>query len=353
MNIINKVFGGFIVALLAMLVVGIVSYRNVDILVANAEAERHTYEVLSKVELVLALMEEAEADQRGFLITGDETYLDLFEHAEANIDIEEAELRSLLSNDPIQLLGIDSLETIMALERAELQLEIDLYRREGFAAAQARMMTGLERTLMENAQAIIANLVAEEEAILAIQHEAELASVAATRTAIIGGFSAATVLMLLIGFGLRRQLRRSFGLMLSGVGMIGGGKLDHRILLHTSDELGQLSNAIDEMVDSLEASQGETVAKERVELILATASEVSSRLSSASNEILAAVTQQVSTTEEQAVSVAETMSTVDEITQTATQSAERAKGVAEQSNRSIELGREGREVVERSVANMT
>lgn len=94
-------------------------------------------------------------------------------------------------------------------------------------------------------------------------------------------------------------------------------------------------------------------AEQERQRVFSTVTEVASRMSSASTQILAAVTQQASSTEEQAVSVAETMSTVDEITQTANQSAELAKSVADQSGRSVELGSEGRAVVEQTVANMT
>ena len=87
--------------------------------------------------------------------------------------------------------------------------------------------------------------------------------------------------------------------------------------------------------------------------VFATVTEVSDRLGTTSAEILASVTQQAPATEEQAVSVTETMTTADQVSQTASQSAEQAKGVAEEASRSVELGREGRAVVEKTVANMT
>jgi PAS domain S-box-containing protein len=74
------------------------------------------------------------------------------------------------------------------------------------------------------------------------------------------------------------------------------------------------------------------------------------KLSSASAQILASMTQQVTGAQEQAAAVAQTVSTVDQVTQTSEQTAQRAKGVGEAVARTLEIGQGGRKTVEDSIA---
>ena len=77
-----------------------------------------------------------------------------------------------------------------------------------------------------------------------------------------------------------------------------------------------------------------------------------SKFTSASAEILAGSTQQAAGAQEQAAAVAQTVTTVDEVTQTADQSAQRAKSVGEGVQRTLEIGKTGRKVVEDSLQAM-
>jgi methyl-accepting chemotaxis protein len=80
--------------------------------------------------------------------------------------------------------------------------------------------------------------------------------------------------------------------------------------------------------------------------------EAAGQLSSASAEILAGTTQQASGAQEQASAVTETMATVNEVTQTADQAAQRAKSVGDSVQRTLEIGKTGRKVVEDSLVAM-
>ena len=333
-------------------IIGAVSYRNINELVASVEIQRHTHEVLTSLEFVLALASDLETGQRGYLITGEDRYLEPYTAALVAIDVNVINLRNLTSDNPNQGPRLDSLDVLLSAKRAELQETIDLRRDVGFAAAQQLVLSDLGKEIMDAARVVIDDMVAEELALLSARDQEAEASVSTTRTTILGGFSVTAALLIVLAVGLRMSIGRSFKLLVDGVTEIGGGNLVHRIPLDTSDETGQLATAINGMAVSLEDAKKESVAKERVEEILATATEVSTRLRSASGEILAAVSQQVSSTEEQAVTAAETMSTVEEISQTADQSAERASSVANESSRSVELGLEGRAVVERTITNM-
>ncbi len=73
------------------------------------------------------------------------------------------------------------------------------------------------------------------------------------------------------------------------------------------------------------------------------------QLMSTSSEILAGTTQQATGAQEQAAAISQTVSTVTEVAQTAEQAAQRARGVGEAVQRTLEIGRKGRKVVEESI----
>ena len=75
-------------------------------------------------------------------------------------------------------------------------------------------------------------------------------------------------------------------------------------------------------------------------------------LTSASRQILATTTEQVSGAREQAAAVAETATTADEITQTAQQAAQRASSMGDAARRTAEVGEAGKKAVDGSIAAM-
>ena len=57
--------GGFVLALVLMLSIGIVSSRSTRQLAAHAESVKHTQEILTRLKSLLSHMTDSEAGQRG------------------------------------------------------------------------------------------------------------------------------------------------------------------------------------------------------------------------------------------------------------------------------------------------
>src|SRR5256885_10929549 len=90
-----KVRLGFGFALTCLGVVGIVSYLSVVRLNDSAASVAHTHEVLSSLELLLAAATDSETAERGYVITGDESYLEPYQQAAAVVDGQARRLREL------------------------------------------------------------------------------------------------------------------------------------------------------------------------------------------------------------------------------------------------------------------
>ena len=72
----SKIGGGFAVAFAALIVVGATSYLSTRKLLDTSQWVSHTHQVLEKLEGVLSLLKDAETGQRGYLLTGEDHYLE-------------------------------------------------------------------------------------------------------------------------------------------------------------------------------------------------------------------------------------------------------------------------------------
>src|SRR5438552_13285963 len=91
----RKVQVAFALALLCLGIVGLISYLSVVALNENAAWVEHTREVLNGLESMLAAATDSETAERGYVITGDEGYLDPYRQSAERVDIEAARLRRL------------------------------------------------------------------------------------------------------------------------------------------------------------------------------------------------------------------------------------------------------------------
>src|SRR5712672_3433562 len=131
----NKILGGFGTALVILIVVAAVSVRS---MVKNAEDRAwvtHTYVVLEKLDAVLSNLIDAETGQRGYIITGEASYLEPYNDARAHVNQNLAELRTLTADNPTQQHALELLEPTAATMLSTLQDRIEIRDREGMAAA--------------------------------------------------------------------------------------------------------------------------------------------------------------------------------------------------------------------------
>src|SRR4051812_24756781 len=91
---------GFLAALIALVVIAFLSYRSLELRGGAAARGARTVEVIDQIDSVLATLRDAETGQRGYLLTGDEAYLEPYAGARAALEQELTRLRELLGADP-------------------------------------------------------------------------------------------------------------------------------------------------------------------------------------------------------------------------------------------------------------
>src|SRR6266478_5920314 len=197
----RMVLGGFGIAMAILVFVGWQSYRNTARFTEASEWRTHTYEVLRNLDETVARLVDAETGQRGYLLTGEEAYLEPYRAAIKNIDQTIGELKSLTSDNSNQQKRIRILEPLVENKLTELQRTIELRKSEGFAAANRVVLQGSGKQLMDQIRAIIAEMANEEKDLLRIRTQEANESVKRTSRTILAG-TLVSISLLVLCFGL-------------------------------------------------------------------------------------------------------------------------------------------------------
>lgn len=152
--------------LLAILVNGLLAWRNFDNVVESERIVSHTHAVQAQVEVVRTTLVDAESGQRGYLLTGDSAYLAPYDAARSNIGAEVARLRTLTARDAAQQARVSNLESLISALLAEQQRTIDLRAQQQTDEAIAAIRTGSSQQTMESIRALLAEMDAAEEILL-------------------------------------------------------------------------------------------------------------------------------------------------------------------------------------------
>jgi len=141
---------------------GIVSYINIQTLNRDSDQVAHTHEVLLGLTQILSSMKDAETGQRGFVLTGRETYLAPYTDALGKIEERVLTVEDLTKDNPEQQRRIAPLKSHIAAKLHELNDTILLRRNKGFEAAQAEVLDDSGRQDMDAIRAQVAAMQATE-----------------------------------------------------------------------------------------------------------------------------------------------------------------------------------------------
>ncbi len=127
---------------------------------------RHTYEVLASIKDLEISLRDAESGQRGYVMTGDERYLEPYIGAIGEIAVEQEALRRLATDNPLQQSRLRALAPLLR-QRLDFMAEVRRVRRaSGFEPALGLIRTGVGRNQMLRAQAILRDMTTAEQGLL-------------------------------------------------------------------------------------------------------------------------------------------------------------------------------------------
>ena len=377
----TKIGGGFALALAALLIIGAVSYRSTTSVIEIMAKRTQATEVLVKISRLLSTLKDAETGQRGFLITGEDRYLEPYNAALVQSDQILKAVRELTRDNPNQQRRLDALEPLVAGKVAELKETIDLRRDpiKGFEAARQAVLTDKGKGLMDGIRKVLGDMERDQNDLYQqLADEAEQRA-KATQSTILLGTLLAFAFLSVAGFSITRNISGPLN-EISGVAeKIAGGDLKFQMADSArGDEVGRLSRTFSRMTKSLQGMAG--VAKliaasdlrvqvkpqseadvlgnafaTMVDNLRRTTAELSEGinvLASSASEILASTAQVASGAAETGTAIAETTSTVEEVKQTAQVSSQKAKYVSDSAQKATQVAQTGRKSVDASIEGM-
>lgn len=157
---------GFAISTILLVIIGVAAYISIVSLVETSLHVTHSYRVLSRIAAVLSAMQDAETGARGFVITGDASFLEPFESASNTANSLVGELRTLTADNPNQQRRIEQLETLVTAKLEKMQLDIDTRRRSGLEAAVEMVSEGVGKEIMDDIRSVLAAMEQEENNLL-------------------------------------------------------------------------------------------------------------------------------------------------------------------------------------------
>ncbi len=167
----RKVQLGFGSAILALLIVGAASYRGLVVSSASTRWVRHTHDVLETLQDLQFAMESIESSSRGFVLTGNENYLETYHRSRSRAAQDQAGLRSLTADNAQTQRQLPGLEQLAAQQIQEAERVIALRRGQGMEAAADALRGGGGQSREEELQAAVLQLQVEERRLLELRSE--------------------------------------------------------------------------------------------------------------------------------------------------------------------------------------
>uniref|UniRef100_UPI002FF8E484 response regulator n=1 Tax=Nostoc sp. TaxID=1180 RepID=UPI002FF8E484 len=247
-----KIGISFALSLATLTTIGLISYQSTNELIKTSRQENHTYQVLSQLEDLNLQVTNAETGQRGYIITGEQRYLEPYNAAIQVLNQKVEELQRLTADNPNQQSRLDTLQSLIAQKQAELKETIDLRQNQSFEAAQKVVLTDRGKQLMTEIRKVIQAMKTEENKLL--KQRSEQAQVAAQKTiaSILYSILLFSLILALIGFVLTRHI----SVPLKRVSDIAEKMADGNLLVSLPDsdrrdEIGVLTRTFNQMIVNL------------------------------------------------------------------------------------------------------
>ena len=201
----RKFATGYAVAIAVLIINLIITFWNLNSISRIWDALALSHDIVVGLDDVLSNLRDAETGQRGYLLTGDERYLEPYTKSHSVVTASIDRLRSLVENNGIRREHLNAVAEAASAKLSELETTIKLRRGNGFEAALSVVKTDRGRAYMDQVRGEIAAMAAEENATRVRLKEALQAALKGTTLT----FMITSALALILLFGVHLVSERS------------------------------------------------------------------------------------------------------------------------------------------------
>jgi PAS domain S-box-containing protein len=184
-----------------------VSASSIYLVVSSQSAGEQMNRALqleSRLWGIMAVVRVAESEQRGYLLTGDPAYLEVYGNTVAASTAAISNLRNAVAGDPMKQRVLAEIEPLMTRKFAELKETMRLHDAGDHVAALALVRTGIGRELMTQIRGASLRLMAEQEELVSQRTSNSASTNIWLLLCNLGGLALIVVLALIAVLAIRR-----------------------------------------------------------------------------------------------------------------------------------------------------
>ncbi|WP_437817547.1 CHASE3 domain-containing protein [Sorangium sp. So ce1078] len=341
----RKLYLGFAAMVVIVLGLAGTAYKRFAELDEARSWDQHTYEVMLATSEIIESLLDTETGERGFVITGVESFLEPYRSGRDRFEQSLSRARELTRDNPRQQARLEKIDKLHDEWLSSVLEPIIQHRRSADEAkapadrAVEEVRQGRGKSLMDQMRATLKEIDDEEIALLGQRQAATNALVSTMYVTLQIGGLLALVVAAVLAVLFTRMMLVPLTQAVSIHQRIAGGDFTGDVTVKSSDEFGQMLGAVKAMSERLAGLIGE------VRSGAVSVSSVSVQLSATAQSLSQG-------TSEQAASVEETMTSLQQLSGTIAKNAANCKQVEETAHRRTKDAEQSGQAVRETVEAM-
>jgi len=233
------------------------AFDAVHLLLESEGLVEHTWQVIVQAERIMSSAKDAETGNRGYLITGDDSYLQPYRVARRELPEELDRFQAMTADNPNQQTRIVEMRALVQARLTLLQQGIDLRMDKSTNTVRLLVLSGTGKVEMDRMRAIADAMESEERGLLSLRTSAAASAGVRARATLVF----ATVLDLLLILTVSRFLAKERSLRLAAEVAREQMEIAHAEAAARAEEVYQLNATLEQRV-ALRTAELETTNRE-------------------------------------------------------------------------------------------
>jgi CHASE3 domain sensor protein len=251
-------------SLAMFLVVGGTSYFSVTRLIENERYLDRTQVMLEKLEMLMYRITETVAAERGYILTGQDEYLEPYKVSTDETKRLLVELKQNMADNPEQSERLADLEPVVENRLQTFDKVISVYQNPGPDAAIELVRKSRGKLMMDEIRSKVGVLIANEKTVLQKREAETEASSRNSLLTLLFGVVLAMLLVSITSFFTADRIARCVRSLVRSMENIDHGRYDAIPDIGTTDEFGDLSHSLQFVARNLQQTHDQLrIAEER------------------------------------------------------------------------------------------
>lgn len=197
---------GFTLALCLLIAIAVISYRGTIQFSNSTALVSHTHNVISELDSIYAKLKDAETIERGYLITGDESFLPPYRQAVDELPEQLKQFRALISDNPVQRANAALLEELVSQRLEGLESAVSAYQSARENTRQIMQYVQGSKQINDRIRMQVNLMTSHEGKLLSTRLQAAQEDLVFTKASIGAGSIIALTLLCLLFFQMYKQI---------------------------------------------------------------------------------------------------------------------------------------------------